>query len=79
MAVTEEKRRELMKKICENLGEDFEQINCEELLKEIEDCDCANNYIKTLEKTIQFYKRYNAPVTEKTHKRLMDALGLEDE
>ncbi|MCF8262267.1 MAG: hypothetical protein K9J12_15950 [Melioribacteraceae bacterium] len=79
MAVSEEKRKELMKHICSNLGEDFGELKCEELMKEIEDCDCANNYLRTLEKTIEVYKRYNAEVSPEVHNRLMDILDLTDD
>ena len=70
--------KEVMAHICDNLGEDLESPNCMLIKKHIEECENCNHYFKSVETTIEFYKKYNVKISEEAHNRLMECLGLSD-
>lgn len=67
---------QVMHHICENLKEDLESERCKAIKKHLEECVDCQNYFKTVEQTIEFYKKYNIELSEECHNRLMDFLGL---
>lgn len=70
--------KEVMSHICDNLGEDLDSPKCIAIKQHLESCDSCQQYFHSLEKTINFYKIYNAEITKESHNKLMDFLGLAD-
>lgn len=70
--------KDVMKHICESLGEDLESDKCLAIKSHLDDCNFCQNYFKTVELTIDFYKKYNAELPKNAHTRLMDFLNLND-
>ncbi len=70
--------KQVMFHICENMGEDLDSPKCVEIKEHLEECDNCKKYFKSLESTIQFYKVYNVQISEDAHKRLLNALGLDN-
>lgn len=68
--------KEVISHICENLGEDLDSPKCVSIRQHLDECGCCQSYYKSIDKTISFYKNYNADLTDDVHKRLMDSLGL---
>ena len=65
--------------ICESLGEDLDSPRCRAIKEHMESCQSCNGYFNSVEKTIEFYKKYNVEIPADAHSRLMDCLGLDDE
>ena len=70
--------KEVIKHVCENLGEDLNSPKCIEIKEHLESCDNCKKYFKTLDTTIEFYKKYNVEITGDIHNRLIKHLGLEE-
>ena len=70
--------KEVMNHICDNLGEDLDSPRCIEIKTHLNECDSCQKYFKSVDTTIQFYKKYNVEVDDDTHHRLIDFLGLND-
>jgi predicted anti-sigma-YlaC factor YlaD len=70
--------KEVMSHICESLGEDFNSPKCKAIKEHLTECPECIKYFKSVERTIEFYKSYNCELSQETHKRLMDSLGLND-
>lgn len=70
--------KEVMKHICESLGEDLNSDRCAAIKTHLGDCPGCKNYFKTVEMTIDFYKKYNITLPDEAHSRLMEKLGLTD-
>ena len=68
--------KEVMSHICENLGEDLDSPKCTAIKQHLDNCDNCSTYFKTVDHTIQFYKKYNVKLTDDAHNRLIDFLGL---
>lgn len=66
-----------MAHICDNLGEELNSPKCLEIKSHLQNCEHCRNYFTSIESTIEFYKKYNVTVSEETHNRLLDCLGLE--
>ena len=71
--------KDVMKHVCESLGEDLNSESCRNIKTHLEECPGCQNYFKSVEKTIGFYKDYNINMPEDAHKRLMSALGLSED
>lgn len=71
--------KDVMKHVCESLGEDLNSEHCRNIKTHLDECPGCQNYFKTVEKTIDFYKEYNINITDEAHNRLMSKLGLTDE
>lgn len=76
--MSEPNEKQLIKMICDNLGEDLEKLKTEELKIAVKSSDKCVKLIKSLDLTVECYKKYNVEVTHDMHKRLMDFLGLEE-
>ncbi len=70
--------KDVMKYVCEDLGEDINSPRCKEMRAHLEECDSCRKYFNNVESTIQFYKKYNVELSAERHKRLLDKLGLSD-
>lgn len=70
--------KDVMKHICESLGEDLNSEKCVAIKQHLDNCDSCKNYFKTVELTIDLYKKYNEEVPKDAHTRLMNFLDLND-
>lgn len=70
--------KDVMHHICESLGEDLNSERCIAIKEHLEDCSNCQTYFKTVELTIDYYKKYNVELPEGAHNRLMSFLNLED-
>jgi predicted anti-sigma-YlaC factor YlaD len=70
--------KDVMKHVCESLGEDLNSDSCKNIRSHLDECPGCQNYFKSVEKTIEFYKDYNIQLSGDAHTRLMSFLGLED-
>jgi predicted anti-sigma-YlaC factor YlaD len=71
--------KDVMNHICESLGEELESQKCIEIKEHLSNCPNCQNYFSSVEKTIEFYKKYDLEVSDDCHERLMKKLGLEDQ
>lgn len=70
--------KEVMKHVCESLGEDLNDEKCLAVKKHLDACPHCKEYFKSVEITIECYRKYNVEIPEEAHGRLMKMLGLED-
>jgi len=70
--------KEVMKHVCESLGEDLNDKKCFDVKKHLETCPRCREYFKSVEITIECYRKYNVKVPDEAHNRLMKMLGLKD-
>lgn len=70
--------KEVMMHICDNLGEELNSPACIEIRAHLENCKNCQHFFKSVEDTIQFYKKYNVQISEETHKKLLEFLGLKE-
>jgi predicted anti-sigma-YlaC factor YlaD len=68
--------KEVMSYICDNLGEELNSPRCIEIKGHLQNCEHCQKYFLSIESTIEFYKKYNVIVSDDTHNRLLDCLGL---
>jgi predicted anti-sigma-YlaC factor YlaD len=68
----------VMSHICDSLDEDPNSATCVAIRRHLEECDACRDYKASIEKTIEWYREYDAPLPEGAHERLMARLGLED-
>jgi predicted anti-sigma-YlaC factor YlaD len=78
MNKTEISCKEVMKHVCESLGENLEDEKCRDVKKHLESCPQCREYFKSVEITIECYRKYNVEVPEEAHNRLMKFLDLEE-
>jgi predicted anti-sigma-YlaC factor YlaD len=76
MKIEEISCREVMNHICENLAEDLNSERCRRIKSHLEECEDCRHYFDSIEKTIDFYKKYEVDISPECHKRLIDFLGL---
>lgn len=70
--------KDVMQHICESLGEDLESEKCVAIKHHLDNCEGCKSYFKTVELTIDLYKKYNVELPKDSHKRLMEFLDLSD-
>ncbi len=70
--------QDVMQHICENLGSELNTEKCREIKQHLDNCPECQNYFKSVEITIDCYRRYNVELPDDAHKRLLDFLGLRD-
>ena len=70
--------KEVMKHDCESLGENLNDEKCLDVKKHLDACPNCREYFKSVEITIECYRKYNVEVPEEAHNRLMKMLGLEE-
>lgn len=71
--------KDVMRYICECLAEDTSSERCLSLKSHLEECKDCTEYFKSVELTIDCYRKYNVDIPGDAHKRLMNFLNLEDE
>ena len=69
--------RDVMKHVCKSLGEELNDEKCAEIRNHLEACPHCKEYFKSVEITIECYRKYNVQMPEEVHGRLMKMLGLE--
>ncbi len=70
--------KEVMKHVCDTLGEDLNSEKCIAIKNHLDNCPGCKSYFKSVEMTIEFYKKYNVEIPEGAHERLMDVLGIKE-
>jgi len=70
--------KDVMQHICESLGEELNSEKCIEIKNHLEECTDCQNYFKSVEITIDCYRKYNVELPAEAHDRLMKFLGLEE-
>ncbi len=70
--------KEVMVHICDNLGEELNSPKCMEIKAHLDSCETCQHFFKSVEDTIQFYRKYNVKLTEEAHNRLIEFLGLKE-
>lgn len=71
--------KEVMHHVCESLGEDLNSPQCVSIKAHLDECEGCQSYFKSVESTIDFYRKYNIEPTQQMHERLMSLLGLSDQ
>ena len=70
--------KDVMHHVCESLGEDLNSPKCVAIKAHLDECHGCQDYFKSVEATIDFYRKYNVEPTKDAHNRLMSFLGLKD-
>jgi predicted anti-sigma-YlaC factor YlaD len=70
---------EVMSHICDSLGEDLDSDRCKDIKTHLEQCPDCNNYFKSVQMTIEYYKKYNVELSPDAHNRLMSFLDLDED
>ncbi len=70
---------EVMSHICDSLGEDLDSERCKDIKSHLEQCPECTNYLKSVEMTIDYYKKYNVDLPANAHNRLMSFLELDED
>ena len=72
------KCKDVMQHICESLGEELNSDKCVAIKLHLDNCSNCKSYFKTVEVTIDLYKKYNVEIPKEAHSRLMNFLDLND-
>ena len=72
------KCKDVMQHICESLGEELYSDKCVAIKLHLDNCSDCKSYFKTVELTIDLYKKYNVEISKEAHSRLMNFLDLND-
>ena len=64
--------------ICESLGEELDSPRCLAIKQHLDSCPDCQNYFTSIEKTIEFYKKYNIEMPKDSHDKLMGLLNIEE-
>lgn len=69
-----------IKKICDIMGEDFDNPICQEVMEHLEKCPTCKVYYDTTKKTVLLCQDNDCPeeLPEDVNERLMKALDLEE-
>lgn len=70
--------KDVMQHICESLREDLNSERCIAIKKHLDECSGCQNYVQTVELTIDYYRKYKVELPEESHDRLMKFLDLDD-
>jgi predicted anti-sigma-YlaC factor YlaD len=70
--------KEVMKYVCQSLGDDLNSEKCAAIKAHLDECEGCKNYFKSVEITIDCYRKYNVDLPEDAHNRLMKFLDLEE-
>ena len=70
--------KEVMKHVCESLGENLDDEKCRNVKEHLDSCANCREYFKSMEITIECYRKYNVELPKEAHNRLMKMLGLEE-
>jgi len=78
MSEEKPKCKDVMQHICESLGEELNSEKCIAIKNHLDSCADCKSYFKTVELTIDYYKKYNVELPNEVHSRLMTYLDLSD-
>lgn len=70
--------KDVMHHICESLGEELNSERCIAIKQHLDECPNCQTYFKTVELTIDYYKKYEVKLPDGAHERLMAFLNLDD-
>jgi hypothetical protein len=70
---------EVMNHICDSLGEDLDSERCRDIKLHLEQCTDCSNYYKSVQMTIDYYKKYNVKLPPDAHDRLISFLDLDSD
>lgn len=65
--------------ICESLSEELNSPKCKAIREHLSNCNVCQNYFDSVEKTIEFYRKYDVKMPDDSHRKLMDLLNLQEE
>jgi predicted anti-sigma-YlaC factor YlaD len=68
--------KDVMTHICDNLGEELHSPKCVEIKAHLNECESCQKYFSSVDKTIQFYKKYDVQLSNEAHNRLIEFLEL---
>ena len=68
--------KEVSDHIFESLGEELDSPRCIAIKKHLNSCPNCQNYFTSIEKTIDFYKKYNLELPKDSHNKLINLLNL---
>lgn len=71
--------KEVMRYVCECLAQDTSSDRCIALKDHLEECQECKEYFKSVELTIDCYRKYSVDLPENAHKKLMNFLKLGDD
>lgn len=71
--------KDVMSHICESLGEEINSPKCVAIKEHLDNCDGCKNYFKSVELTIDYYRKYRIKLSDKAEHRLLSVLNLDDE
>ena len=71
--------KEVMRYVCECMAQDTSSERCIALKEHLENCESCQKYFKSVELTIECYRKYDVKVSKDVHKKLMDFLNLPDD
>ena len=71
--------KDVMKYVCQCLAKDVSSARCIELKEHLDKCPTCQDYLKSVEVTIDCYQKYNVEMPKDTHKKLMSFLNLDEE
>ncbi len=71
--------KEVMRYVCECMAQDTSTERCVALKEHLDNCEDCKQYFKSVELTIDCYRKYNVKVPENVHKKLMNFLDLPDD
>ena len=70
--------KEVMKHVCQSFGEELDDEKCRDVKRHLESCPKCREYFKSVEITIECYRKYNVEIPEEAHDRLIKMLGLDE-
>jgi predicted anti-sigma-YlaC factor YlaD len=70
--------KDVMKHLCDNLGEELESPKCTQIKTHLDSCNNCRNYFNSVETTIHFYRKYDVKLSDEAHNRLIEFLGLKE-
>ncbi len=70
--------KDVMRHICESLGEELDSPRCVAIKDHLKGCSDCNEYFASVKSTISLYRHYTVPLSEQSHENLFKTLGLEE-
>lgn len=71
--------RDVMSHICESLGEEIDSPKCIAIKEHLNNCDACKNYFKSVELTIDYYRKYSIKLSAPAENKLLSILNLNEE
>jgi len=71
--------KEVRRYVCECLAQDTSSDRCIALKNHLDHCENCREYFRSVELTIDCYRKYNVKLPQNVHSKLMNFLNLNDE